>query len=134
MASPLSVGDIIAVGTLLFNTYNKCRDAPREYRDLARITHSVYLTLESVRCAVEPVFEALPSIHKLGLADAVFGIRAIATDISKDLGMHAKVGTAPGAMSTLRFVVLQNPREAESRLTSRLTNLNVCLSTIILYV
>ena len=130
MATPISVGDIIAISTLLFKTYNRCKDASRELRELSNLLNSAYLNLESVRHAVEPVFSSLPYTHQVNLANSLFGIRAIATDISNDLGMYDFYRGSGMSMTKLKFAILQNPRDAESRLTARLTSLNTCMSAI----
>ena len=126
--SPFSVGDIIALSTLLFQIYQKCREASREFNNLANLLKSVHLSLQSVRCAVEPIFEALPATHKASLADAIFGLRKITTDISVDLDSHKS------KLSRIKFNLLHNPRDAELRLTTRLSNLSTCMSAIIMYV
>ncbi|KAL9088890.1 MAG: hypothetical protein Q9165_005947 [Trypethelium subeluteriae] len=126
MGSPVSVGDIIAVSSLLFNTYQKCKEASREYNDLASLLNGIYLTLSSVRCAVEPIFDTLPTMYKATLGDTLHGLRSIAIDISLDLNNNQS------KLSKIKLRLLHNPREAESRLTVRLSNLNTCMSAIVM--
>ncbi|KAF2239852.1 hypothetical protein EV356DRAFT_511167 [Viridothelium virens] len=126
MASPVSVGEIIAVSSLLWNTYQKCKEASREYNDLASLLNGIFLTLSSVRCAIEPIFDTLPTMHKATLGDTLHGLRSIAIDISLDLSNNQS------KLSKMKFRLLHNPREAESRLTARLSNLNTCMSAIVI--
>lgn len=116
---PVSFGDIVALGTLLFRTYNKCKKVSSEYQDLANIIESAQLCVESTRYSVENIYQSLPAIHKASLGKAVAGVRDVAVAISDDLNLYSAI--RPGAkfqISKLKFAILQNPREAESRLTT----------------
>ena len=135
MVSPVAIGDIIALGTLLFKTYEKCKRASSEYQQLANVVECTRLCVESVRASIEKVYPTLPDIHKRSLGQAIFGLRDVAVTISDDLNRFSAICPGGGSqLSKLRFVILQNPREAESQLTTRLSILNICMSVIIKYV
>ena len=97
---PVSFGDIVALSTLLFQTYNKCKKASSEYQDLASIIESTQLCVESTRCSVESIYQTLPAIHKASLGKAVAGVRDIAVAISDDLNVYSVI--RPGESSSYR--------------------------------
>ena len=132
MASPIAVGDIISLGSLLFKTHEKCKRASSEYQQLARVVECTQLCFESARASIEKVYPTLPEIHKRSLGQAIVGLREVAVAISDDLDQFSAIRPGGGPqLSKLKFAILQNPREAESRLTTRLSLLNLCMSVII---
>lgn len=135
MASPVAIGDIIALGTLLFKTYEKCKKASSEYQQLANMVECTQLCVESARASIEPIYLTLPDVHKRSIGKAVIGLREVAVNISDDLSKFSSIVPGTGAQySKLKFAILQNPREAESQLSMRLSMLNVCMSAVIKYV
>ena len=78
------------------------------------------------------LYPSLPAIHKASLSKAVAEVRDVAVAISDDLNVYLAI--RPGGklqLSKFKFGILQNPREAESRLTARLSILNTCMAAII---
>ena len=134
MALPLSPGDVITLGTLLFKTYQKCKSASAEYQDLARGIQSIQYCVQSTQCSVNNIYHDLPEIHKVSLGTAIAGLRDVVTSISDDLDKVSTIRPdrdGPQLSKLVKFVILQNPRKAETKLTTRLTLLNVCVGAII---
>lgn len=132
MAFPVAIGDIIALGTLLFKIHEKCTRASSEFQQLANILKSTELCVESARASIENVYPTLPDVHKRSLGHAIVDLRDVVVVILDDLNQFSAIRPGNGLqLSKFKFAILQNSREAESRLTTRLSILNVCMSLII---
>lgn len=128
----LSIGDLIAIGTLLYQTYTKCRGASGEYQSLAGELHTTRLILDSVRNAIEDVYSDLPQIHQRSLANVVAGLRATLLGLSRQLDKYPNLRPGQGMqISKLKFSLFENAQEARSKLNLHISMLNVWLSTVI---
>ena len=135
MASPLTLGDFVNIANLLYSAYTKCKGASAKYKDLAQLLLSTQLCVESARLSVTSIFDSLPSVHKQSLSTALVGLRDVATQIQDSLAGYKKIVPGGGPqLSKLKFGLFEDPREAEARLTPRLSLLNTCMAAIIKYV
>ncbi|KAF3919660.1 hypothetical protein ABW20_dc0105354 [Dactylellina cionopaga] len=57
MSSPFSVGDFLAVGTLVYKIYDKCKNSQNEFKDLTGEVASLHIVLE----AIEKLWASLES-------------------------------------------------------------------------
>jgi hypothetical protein len=68
----------------------------------------------------------------------LWGLHGVARDLDAELAQYAIMGKPKagvrGAMMTVKFVLLENPRDAEAKLSTRVSMLNTCISAIIWYV
>lgn len=79
-----SIGDLIEIGSLLYQTYAKCKDAYGEFQSLAGVLQTARLLVESVRNAVEDVYGDLPHIHQRSLANVMAGLKVTLLGQSKE--------------------------------------------------
>ncbi len=127
-----SVGDLISIGTLLYQTYAKCKDASAEFQSLASVLQTARLLVESVRNAVEDVYTDLPHIHQRSLANVMAGLKETLLILSKQLDKYPSLRPGQGLqMSKLKFSIFENVQETRSRLNLDISMLNVWLSTVI---
>ena len=127
----IPVSDIVNIGTIAVKVYQKCKNASKEYERLATLLKSACLGIESTRFTLKRLLEALPSVHECSLEAALNGLETIMKEISDDLDLETY---KTKLKSKVAFTLLGNPREAESILSSHLSVLNFCLSSINLYV
>ena len=80
----VSLGNIVALGTLLFRIDSMYKKASSEYQDLMSIIESTQLCVESTRYSIESIYHSLPAIHRVSLGQAVAGVRDVAVAISND--------------------------------------------------
>lgn len=137
MAS-ISIGDFIAISTLLKKLCTDCKAASDDFHDLSQFVESSRYAVDSARYSLENVFDDLPSVHKQSISSALWGLHGVARDLDAELAQYAIMGKPKagvrGAMMTVKFVLLENPRDAEAKLSTRVSMLNTCISAIIWYV
>ena len=127
-----SIGDLIAIGTLLYQTYAKCKDASGEFQSLVGVLQTAQLLVESVRNAIEDVYGDLPHIHQRSLANVMAGLKVTLLGLSKQLDKYPNLRPGQGPqMSKLKFGMFENAQEARSKLNLDISMLNVWLSTVI---
>ena len=127
-----SIGDFIGIGTLLYQTYAKCKSASGEFQSLAGELHTARLLVDSVRNAVEDVYSDLPHIHQMSLANVMAGLKATLLGLSSQLDRYPNLRPGQGLqMSKLKFSMFENAQETRSKLNLHISMLNVWLSTLI---
>ncbi|CAD6566090.1 MAG: hypothetical protein ASARMPREDX12_007541 [Alectoria sarmentosa] len=127
-----SIGDFIGIGTLLYQTYAKCKSASGEFQSLAGELHTARLLVDSVRNAVEDVYSDLPHIHQMSLANVMAGLKATLLGLSRQLDRYPNLRPGQGLqMSKLKFSMFENAQETRSKLNLHISMLNVWLSTLI---
>ena len=85
---PVSIGDIASLCTILYQTCNKCKNAPSEYQGFARIIESNQLCVKSTRLSIEDIYDDLPKIHKICISNAIARVRDVAVAILDDLNQY----------------------------------------------
>lgn len=137
MAS-ISIGDFIAISTLLKKLCTDCKNASDEFNDLSQFVESSRYAVDSARYSVENVFDDLPWVHKQSISSALWGLHGVARDLEAELAQYAVLGKSNigvrGATMRIKFALLENPREAEAKLSTRISMLNTCISAVIWYV
>jgi hypothetical protein len=134
MSFGFSVGDFIAVGTLLATTVRKCQAASKEFQELSHILQTTSACAESARSTLESIFDQLPTIHQNAVACALIGLRNLIMDLNSELDRYAAVTPGEFQLIKLQFALLADSRATESKLTLYLTMLNTCMAMIIWYV
>lgn len=131
MALPFSIGDFLAVSSLIITTVEKCKSASKEFADLQAILHATYSAVESARYSVADVYDRLPTVHKWSIANAIGGIRDIVNDIAQELSHYSRLKPGRGLqLSKLQFALFSEPRTIESKLTMWLSALNTAMAAI----
>ncbi|KAN0103248.1 hypothetical protein V8E51_011561 [Hyaloscypha variabilis] len=130
MSFGFSIGDFIAVGTLLATTIRKCKTASTEFEELSQILQTTWYCLEGARNTLDDVYEALPAIHRASLASAMTGLKNVVTNIDLELDRYADLAPNGMQLVKLRFALLADPRVAESKLTLHLSIFNMAISII----
>ena len=130
MSFGFSIGDLIAVGTLLTTTIQKCKTASSEFEELSQILQTTWHCIESARNTLDDVYQVLPAIHQASVVSAITGLKNVVTNI--DLELDRYVGLTPTGMQLLKlqFALLTDPRVAESKIILHLSMLNTCISII----
>jgi len=130
MSFGFSIGDFIAVGTLLTTTIQKCKSASSEFEELSQILQTTWYCIEGARRTLDDVYQSLPAIHQASVASAMTGLKNLVTNIELELDQYAELTPSGMQLVKIQFALLAEPRVAESKLTLHLSMLNVCLSII----
>lgn len=137
MAS-ISIGDFIAISTLLKKLCTDFKATSDDFNDLNQFVEFSRYAVDSAHYSLENVFDDSPPVHKQSVSSALWGLHGVARDLDMELGQYAITGKPKagvrGVMMTVKFVLLENPRDAEAKLSTRVSMLNTCISAIIWYV
>jgi len=132
MSFGFGVGNIIAVGKLTFDTYQKCSSASAEFQDLSQVAHSARLFLNSIRLSVEEHYDLLPQPHKDSLKSIILGLKRMMAQIFRELDRYQDLkNSKPSILTRAKFGTFETSTAAMQKLSVWITMLDTWMQIVI---
>lgn len=116
---PFGAGDIVAVGTLAWNVYKSCKDAPDSFKDISNEVLSLHAVLKE---ADETIFKSpLPPQSQARLKTIYEGCQSVLSDLQALVDKYENLGTQSKWTWDRMKWGTENVAEIRSRLVSNTT-------------
>jgi hypothetical protein len=127
MSSGFSVGDMIALGVLAWDTYNACKAAPEAFGNISSELESLCAVIEQAELLCEE--KSFLERQQKPLAIVLKGCRKVLMDLQVLVGNYKKLGKSRWTWERVAFDK-EEVKEIRARLTSNVVMLAAFIRSV----
>ena len=129
MSFGVSLSDFVGAGTLAYQVWSACRDAPKDYQELGELCREIGIVVES--CRPQDPYSVLRAQSPETLGLLARNCKATLERLEAILSKYNNLGTIHNLGKKMGFIVAKKEREnIRSRLREHLAAINTFLSGV----